>query len=183
MYNLDRLHLSYNPFARVTENSFNGKTNITSYILLDHCLIREFSVRQYIELPLLVTLDLNYNLIDQVTYQLGHNQKKKNFTDDHVREIYKRPHKALVNGRQSDPVPEIQRLHRVERTPVFATAGQPHRARGAQHLQVPSLCPGGPGLERERDPVPGGLRPVPVRAHHAQSREQQDRGDGCYSNF
>ncbi|GIY71743.1 uncharacterized protein CEXT_628231 [Caerostris extrusa] len=198
MYNLDRLHLSHNLFVRVTENSFNGKVNSTRYILLDHCLIREFSVRQYIGLPLLVTLDLNYNLIDQdgvilttdippppfplrtqqkdfSAYEFAIHSKNKikkthlsfrwasldrfriTAKSDTLFTLYiQRPDKALVNGRQPDPVPEIQRLHRVDQTPVFATAGQPHRARGAQHLQVPPLCPGGPGLEQERDPVPGG---------------------------
>ncbi|GIY56336.1 hypothetical protein CDAR_487231 [Caerostris darwini] len=120
MYNLDRLYVSHNTFARVTENSFNGKANSTRYILLDHCFIREFSVRQYIGLPLLVTLDLSYNLIDQVTYQLGHNQKK-NFTDDHVRKY--------TNGR-------IKRLSMVGNRIPFLRSGVFIELTGLQSLQL-----------------------------------------------
>ncbi|GIX95515.1 protein toll [Caerostris darwini] len=66
MYNVDQLQLSHNPFPRVTQNSFNGKVNNTGYLYLDHCLIREFDVRHYLGMPILVKLDLSYNLIEQV---------------------------------------------------------------------------------------------------------------------
>ncbi|GIY00697.1 protein toll [Caerostris extrusa] len=64
MYNLSHLDLSYNPFTRVTENSFIGKVNNTNIILLNNCLIQEFNARHYTGLQL-IRLDLSYNLIDK----------------------------------------------------------------------------------------------------------------------
>ncbi|GIX95487.1 uncharacterized protein CDAR_169561, partial [Caerostris darwini] len=82
MFNVDELYLSHNPFTRVTENSFNGKVSMASYIGLDNCLIQEFNVRHYMGLPRLFRLELKYNLIDKII-----NLYEANYTDDYIKEF------------------------------------------------------------------------------------------------
>ncbi|GBO08582.1 hypothetical protein AVEN_239170-1, partial [Araneus ventricosus] len=66
------LLLSYNPFSKITENSFNGKVKNAAFLYMDHCLIREFDASHFKDLSVLSTLDLSYNLIENVTNQTIH---------------------------------------------------------------------------------------------------------------
>ncbi|CAL1270617.1 unnamed protein product [Larinioides sclopetarius] len=69
MYEVHTLLLSYNPFSKITENSFNGKVKNVSFLYMDHCLIPEFNASHFKDLSLLSTLDLSYNRIENVTNQ------------------------------------------------------------------------------------------------------------------
>ncbi|GBO29989.1 hypothetical protein AVEN_181225-1 [Araneus ventricosus] len=72
MSEVQTLLLSYNPFSKITENSFNGKVKNAAFLYMDHCLIREFDASHFKDLSVLSTLDLSYNLIENVTNQTIH---------------------------------------------------------------------------------------------------------------
>ncbi|GFT68417.1 protein toll [Nephila pilipes] len=89
MTTLETLQLSYNPFERVSVDSFNGKLENARFLYLDHCLIREFDVDHYEGLSILATLDLSYNLIEEVTNQtvtFGYNVEL-DFVGNQIREF------------------------------------------------------------------------------------------------
>ncbi|XP_055941433.1 protein toll-like [Argiope bruennichi] len=69
MSEVETVQLSYNPFTKVTMNSFSGKLVSARFLYLDHCLIQEFNVGHYISLNNLSTLNLSFNFIEKVVNQ------------------------------------------------------------------------------------------------------------------
>ncbi|KAF8788289.1 Endothelial zinc finger protein induced by like protein [Argiope bruennichi] len=69
MIQVETVQLSYNPFTKVTMNSFMANWSSARFLYLDHCLIQEFNVGHYISLNNLSTLDLSFNFIEKVVNQ------------------------------------------------------------------------------------------------------------------
>lgn len=61
--------IASNPVENISVNSFNGKIPSVRCLYLDHCRIRELNESHYRTLSRLETLDLSYNLIEEVSKQ------------------------------------------------------------------------------------------------------------------
>ncbi|XP_042899671.1 protein toll [Parasteatoda tepidariorum] len=67
--NLTTLLISNNPITKVTPTCFNDKAPNIKFIYMDHCLIRKFDVSHYQNLAHLNTLDLSYNMLEEMPEQ------------------------------------------------------------------------------------------------------------------